>query len=741
MKGEKMNTNENIGLLKEMESLILKLNRASDAYYNGNEIISNFEYDAMYDRLLELETATGVILPDSPTQKVGAMPTAVLGKVRHEFPALSLDKTKDIDMLVTKFAKAEQLSTTLDSRGSGVIISWKCDGSTVVATYEGTQLINLSTRGDGEVGSDITHNASCLNGLPLKIDYPGKLVVRGEALMSYEEFERINSTLTRKYENARNLANATIAMKDAKSVDRRIDFRAFDLVYTDASLPTPDHFPYPFGPDAPGEFLDSMEERFLWLKELGFAVVPYETTSSYALKERLQEWERNAASYEFPVDGLVISLDNRKYALAQPATEHHPHYTVGYALKWKDTTAKTVLRSIEWSDSRTGLFNPVAVFDPVRLEGTSVTRASLHNVSYVLQHDLKIGDRIEIYKANKIIPQLAENLDKKQEWDGSFGKDDLIRHGIPEFCPICSEPLSFDISQEEGSTAKTIVAKCYNPHCGAKLIGKFEHFAARDCMNIMGLSTATLEKLIDLKWLHEFSDLYHLGDTENRDKLQELISMDGFGENSVAKLIDNIEASRKVDFVPFVHSLGIPNIGKGQAKMLKEFLLSEYPNSHDITGNGAGTRISLWEALVQLARENYDFSMISGFGEVLSESLRTYLKTNVIDPMETGATSELLALGEEMDFNDEWKLEADTSTASPIAGKTFVVTGAVNHFPNRAAIHAKIEALGGKTSGSVSKNTSYLINNDISSTSGKNKKAKELGIPIISEEDFIAMIS
>lgn len=671
---------------RSMDELVKTLNQASYVYYNtGNELMSNKEWDQLYNELLHMENETGVVLPDSPTQHAGYTVVSKLRKVKHEFPALSLDKTKDI----TEFPKVFDVN-----KGTAVVM-WKMDGSTVVATYDDGKLTLLATRGNGEEGVDITHNAPYIKGLPMNVNFKGHLVVRGEAVMSYKEFDRINAMLPaeEQYKNPRNLANATISLMDSKKMaEREIWFHAFDRVYVDNAYMQAER---PFF---------TVERQFFakqlaWLQGNGFNVVEHKVSEVYGIIDDMEQFSAKAGNYEFPVDGLVVAANDRTYALAQPGTGHNPNKLVGYAFKWADEEVETTLREIEWSPSRTGLLNPVAIFDPVELEGTTVSRASVHNVSIVKQLQLRIGDKVTVFKANKIIPQISKNI--------SMGGPLTYDESHPVKCPICGAETNPIISDSGAE-----VSVCPNPKCPAKMVGKFVHFCERDCLNIEGMSEATLETFIDAGFIHEFSDLFHL----DRYK-DEIVVMDGFGEKSYQNIVAAAERARNTSFVPFIHALGIPNIGKGQAKLLNTRYHGDVRKLFDD------------------AMRHCTFRDIDGIGDVLEKSLWDWADMNW-NTMTAHKVSEVERLMNEVVFDT---VEA-SSAGDTLAGKTFVITGDVHIYKNRAELQAKIESLGGKTSGSVSSKTSYLINNDVTSTSGKNKKAKELGIPIISEEQFQEMI-
>ena len=643
-----------------------KLAEIKDAYYNGHPIMSDLEYDKLLAKYKELfgseETVGAPIRVDE------------IKKVKHKFPAKSLDKTKDVHKLIETF--------DLNHDGSGlVVLMWKLDGSTIQLTYYQGKLVNAATRGDGLVGQDITHNAPYIHGIPLTIQEQGLVTVRGEATMSYDSFDKLNAQLPDedKYENPRNLANATITMKDSNEMRKRdIDFNAFELVYH------------------PNMQNMNFSQRLGWCRENGFNTVEYELGSVKNTEAAISRWSEKAKDYNIPVDGLVLALENAPYADTLQGTEHHPHQLHGYAFKWADEEKETVLREIKWQPSRTGLLNPVAVFDPVRLEGTTVERASLHNFSIMRNLHIRIGDKITVYKANKIIPQVAENLSDNQN---PYDQSDIDK--VIGCCPECGSKGVLHVSDNGIESVY-----CDNPNCKAKFLDKLVHFCSRGCMDISGLSEATLSKFVELGWITRFSDLYHIDIHE-----LEIKSMEGFGERSYEKLWSGIQKSRYTSFIPFLTALGIPGIGSGQAKLLDKHF--------------DGDIIQLFNA------KNYDFTQIQGFGEVLSKNLNDWIIKNA-------DSEDMLELLNVLEF--EFITEDDTNKSNVLEGKTFVVTGKVIHFNNRDEIHKFIEDNGGKTSGSVTSKTSYLVNNDVTSTSGKNKKAQELNIPIISEEELINMV-
>ena len=673
-----------------MRELVDILNRASEAYYNtGTEIMSNKEYDDMYDALVKMERESGMTLPDSPTQNVGAVVEGKLPEVKLEFPAKSLDKTKDITEFPKIFFDKEKLHEV-----EGAVVMWKLDGSTIVLTYNNGSLESAVTRGNGEVGQLITHNAPYIAGIPKQIPFNGKVVVRGEAVMSFKEFERINRELEEgeeEYKNPRNLANATITISDSRKMrKRKIQFFAFKLVYAEGMT----HLTR-----------KGFWEQMKWLEDMHFATVDRSLVLSVDdLLEKMNEFSNSASDYEYPVDGLVVASNDVFYAQTQPETGHHPNKLIGYAFKWADEVAKTRLKDIEWSPSRTGLLNPVAVFESVELEGTIVSRASIHNVSILKKLRLRIGDEIGVYKANKIIPQISENF--------TTGDALTYSESHPETCPCCGGEVEARISNAGPEAVE--VAVCVNPECPAKHIKKYVHFAERDCMNIDGLSEKTIEKFVDMGFIKEFADIYKLNRYE-----EEITGLEGFGTKSYQKLWKAIEESKSVSFVPFIHALGIPAIGKGQAKLLD----AKYKG--DVAAFFANALL------------HSTFSDIPGFGDILEKNIWNWADQYLVwINGEKEADTTIQELLKYITFEEK---EQNEGTA--LLGKIFVITGSLMHFSNREELVAVIEKNGGKVSGSVSAKTSYLINNDVTSTSGKNKKAKELNVPIISEDDFLKMLA
>ncbi|MBR6403439.1 MAG: NAD-dependent DNA ligase LigA [Eubacterium sp.] len=645
--------------IARIKELIDVLNDASRAYYAEDvEIMSNFEYDKLYDELMQLEEETGTVFANSPTQNVGYEVVSELPKEKHPSQMLSLNKTKDVDELVSWLGDKDGL------------LSWKMDGLTVVLTYEGGKLVKAVTRGNGEVGEVITPNAKTFVNLPKSISYNGKLTIRGEAIITYSDFEKINSEIEdvdAKYKNPRNLCSGSVRQLSSEiTAKRHVRFYAFSMVD-------------PEDTELVDSFENSFEKRFEYLKGLGFEVVQFERVTGVSLPDAVKSFSSRIPSNEFPTDGLVLSYDDIAYGRSLGTTAKFPRNAI--AFKWKDEEAETVLRDIEWSPSRTGLINPVAIFDTVDLEGTDVSRASLHNITYVRDMKLGIGDRIKVYKANMIIPQISENLTKS----GNIT--------IPDACPACGGEVV--IKNEKG----TETLNCVNPKCPAKNIKLFTLFVSRNAMNIDGMSEATMETFIDHGLLRGLSDIYHL--EEHKEKI---VALEGFGEKSYNKLISAIEASRKADMAGFLYGLGIPGFGVANAKLVVKAYKS------DINAIMNATE----EELVE----------IDQVGNVLAGDFVSYFA-------DESKRAEVEKLLKEIEFVIE-----ENTAEQDLEGMTFVITGSLETYPNRDALKKEIEDRGGKVAGSVSAKTSCLINNDIDSNSSKNKKAKSLGIPIITEEMF-----
>lgn len=639
-----------------MQELIRLLNRASEAYYaRDEEIMSNYEYDALYDELVRLEEETGTVLSDSPTTKVGYEAVDDLPKETHEKPMLSLGKTKD----------REELKAWLKDREG--ILSWKLDGLTIVLTYRDGRLVKGVTRGNGEVGEVVTNNVKVFKNVPLKIPYQGELIIRGEAVITYSDFEMLNQKITdadARYKNPRNLCSGSVRqLNNEITAQRNVRLYAFSLVRAEDV-----------------DFNNSFEQQFLFLKEQGFSVVEYKKVDAETLPDAVAWFEGQIEQNDIPSDGLVLSLEDIAYGESLGRTAKFPRNAI--AFKWADEIRETTLLKIEWSPSRTGLINPVAVFEPIELEGTTVSRASVHNVSIMKELKLGIGDRVTVYKANMIIPQIAENLTKSGDMP------------IPETCPVCGGRTEVKQMNDTESLY------CVNPDCEAKKIKAFSHFVSRDAMNIDGLSEATLEKIIGLGLIHEYADIYKL--SRHKDVI---VEMEGFGEKSYQNLMESIDRTRETTISRLLNALGIPGIGLANAKMIaKEW-------EHDMEG-------------IRQASEE-ELSGVEGIGEILAHSFCEYMR----DPIKKEGLDHLLA---ELHLSKPKASEEEQT----LAGRVFVITGDLMHYANRNELKEIIENKGGKVTGSVTSKTTCLINNDIMSASGKNKKAKELGIPIISEEEF-----
>ena len=712
-----------------MQQLVNELNKASDAYYNGrDEIMSNKEWDAKFDQLAALEAETGIVLLDSPTKKVSADDTKGK-KVQHEFPALSLAKTKLVSEL-EKWAESRI-----------VHMSWKLDGLTLVLTYDNGKLTRIVTRGNGTIGTDITKLKDGIRNVPKTIAFPGHLVVRGEAVISYEDFNRINSEIENeedRYKNPRNLAAGTLNLDDIEEVKRRnISLISFTPVYMDKNAMSEE--------DAARFDVNSWSDRMDYLDKLGFTTVERMECDRHTMEQEVRTFTDRINDFPYPVDGLVICYDDWAYSQSGSVTGHHATRS-GFAFKWQDETAETVIRDIEWSDSRTGLFNPVAVFDPVELCGTTVSRASLFNLSYVNMKDIKIGDRVTVFKANMIVPQVDENFDAEEFNMDTSLSETFKRYNIPTVCPHCGRNLGLY------KTDNAVTVKCINSSCPAKLIGQLTHFCERDCMNVMGISKSKLQQLIDFGIVTDLPSLLNLyteynitGDISFTDEFgtdQLLSKQDGWGKDSVTNLAKGLQdACEHANFIGFMHAMGIPNVGKGQAKLLAPAIINWVRENPDGAAESISSQDNLVDALAVMVYNEYDFTQIDGFGEIIADSLTSWVDDKLVGPWcryepDTDVTDALKYIR----FIDTYEDYVKDTSGSPIDGKTFVITGSVNYYANRDALKAEIESLGGKVSGSVSKNTDYLINNDVTSTSGKNKKAKELGVAIISEDDYRNLI-
>ena len=645
--------------LERIKELVELLNKAGKSYYSeGQEIMSNYEYDAMYDELKKLEEETGCVLSNSPTVNVGYEVLSELPKERHDSPMLSLDKTKD----------REALRDWLGEQKG--VLSWKLDGLTIVLTYEDGKLSKAVTRGNGEIGEIITNNARVFKNVPVTIPYKGKLVLRGEAIITYSDFNRINEEIPEmdaKYKNPRNLCSGSVRQLNNKiTKERNVNFFAFALVSADNV-----------------DFKNSRAYQFEWLKKQGFEVVEYKMVDRDNIIDTIAWFEKTIVNNDFPSDGLVIIYDDIAYGESLGRTAKFPRNAM--AFKWTDETADTVLRQIEWSASRTGLINPVAIFDPVELEGTKVSRASVHNISIMEGLKLGIGDNIRVFKANMIIPQIAANLTES----GNIS--------VPEVCPVCGQPTRIS----EVNDVKTLY--CDNPECQAKHVKSFALLVSRDALNIDGLSEATLEKFIQKGFIKDKTGIFHL------DKFKdEIVAMEGFGEKSYANLIEAVEKAKDTDLVRVLYGLGIDNIGLSTAKLIVKKLKGDPQAVLSVT-----------------AQELTD---IDGIGEVIAEAFVRYFAD------EKKKEEYIRLLGEV-----RLKEIEESQETEELAGKTFVITGNVTHFANRKELKELIERMGGKVTGSVTGNTSYLINNDSMSQSTKNKTAAKLGVPVITEEEFITL--
>lgn len=645
----------------QMRALVDRLNEAGKKYYSEDvEIMSNAEYDELYDRLAEMEKETGIVMADSPTVNVGYEVVDFLPKEAHESPMLSLDKTKD----------PEALAAWLD--GQKGLLSWKLDGLTVVLTYEGGKLQKAVTRGNGQIGEVITPNARMFVNIPLEIPCRGKVVVRGEAFIRYSDFEEINRKIPEveaKYKNPRNLCSGSVRQLDSRiTKERKVNVQIFSLSTAEDES------------GAAVDFGNSAEGRMKWIESQGFDVVESVIVDGDSIAEVIQEFEKRIPEMDIPSDGLVLTYEDIAYGQSLGSTAKFPRHSI--AFKWQDETAETVLREIEWSPSRTGLINPVAVFEPVELEGSTVSRASVHNVSILKELGIVPGSRITVYKANMIIPQIKENLSGAGQVE------------VPEICPVCGGKT--EIRRE----ADVETLHCTDPECPAKKIKSFALFVSRDALDIGNISEATLEKLVDMGFIKEYSDIFRLDRYKDR-----IVEMEGFGEKSYENLVEAAEKARHTETARLIYGLGIPGIGVANGKALAKAAGMDFRKVMEMTE----------EELVA----------IDGVGDVMAEAVRSYFR-NEENLRQIGNLLEIL----EFEDNEE-------EASADLEGMTFVVTGSLAHFENRNALKAEIEKRGGKVAGSVSSKTAFLINNDVNSQSSKNKKARELGVEIISEADFM----
>ena len=654
--------------VERIKWLVRELNKHRDAYYNDSRpTISDEEYDKMFDELQSLEKDTGIIMSNSPTQTVGYEVKSELQKVKHSHPMLSLDKTKSEDDLI-KFAGDKDC-----------ILSLKMDGLTVSVTYVDGKLTKAETRGNGEVGEDITHNAKVFENIPLTIDYKGRFEIEGEAIITYNDFEKINNTLPedKKYKNPRNLVSGSVRQLDSGiAAKRHIKFIAWKVPLMEEN-----------------NLSNSFLYRLNYARCLGFEVVPfltYTNNDKETLSLIIESLKNGANVNSYPIDGLVLALNDIQYGESLGMTGHHPKHSI--AFKFYDEEVETTLLDIEWSMGKSGQLTPVAIFESVELDGTTVSRASIHNVSILTKLDLQVGDTITVYKSNQIIPQIRENLSAKNR-ESSYIQ-------IPSYCPVCGHQTEIIKDND------TEILMCANPSCKGKLLGRLSHFVSKKGMDIDGLSDETLKKFIELGWAKNISDIYNLPTHFN-----ELSKMNGFGKKSVVKLQTSIEQSKTTDLQHFIAALSIPNIGTSQSKEL----CKTFKTWDDFSAAGFG---------------NYDFSQLEGFGAVLNSNIHTWFDTMYKE-------DQIDQLARNITFTEN---ENSISTEI-LKGKTFVITGSLEHYKNREELKSVIERNGGKVSGSISKNTFALINNNINSTSSKNKKANSLGVQIISEEDFIQLIS
>ncbi|MFR4987048.1 MAG: NAD-dependent DNA ligase LigA [Lachnospirales bacterium] len=645
-------------MIEEIKQLVDKLNKARKAYYQESyEIMSDFEYDKLYDKLEALEKETGIILSNSPTQQVGYIVLSELKKVKHNKKMLSLDKTKEI-------SKIEDFLNTKEG-----LLSFKMDGLTIVLTYEDGALVSAVTRGNGEIGEDITHNCKMFKNIPLKIPFKEELIIRGEALISFEDFENVNEKLDieEKYKNPRNLCSGTVRqLNNEITKDRNVSFLAFSIVKCNKKF-------------------NLKSEQLNYLKSLGFETVKYALVNKSNVSKTISDFENMIKTNKFATDGLVITFDEIEYSNSLGETSKFPKDSI--AFKWADDLATTTLIDVEWNTSRTGLINPIAIFEPVELEGTTVNRASLHNISIIKNLKLGIGDTIKVYKANMIIPQIAENETNS----------DTLK--IPAKCNACNHKAEI-IQIRDG-----LALKCTNPNCIAKVINGIVHYVSRDAMNITDFSKATIEKFINNKFITNYTDIYNLENFKN-----DIINMQGFGEKSYNNIINAIENSKNTTLPNFIYSLGIEHIGLSNAKTLCKYFNYDFDKIKNATLD--------------------EIVAIDGFGEIMANSLINYFS----DKENIELINKVFPL---LKLSDS--INAKTNNKS-IQNKIFVITGDLQSFKNRKELQQKIEDLGGKVTGNVSTKTDYLINNDKTSTSSKNKKAKELNITIINEEDFLKML-
>ena len=659
--------------LKRIKELTHQLNQYRDSYYNDSvSEISDHEYDDLFDELKKLEEETNIVMTNSPTHTVGYEVKSKLEKVKHSHPMLSLDKTKSVDDL-KKFAADKNC-----------LLMCKMDGLTVLLTYENGELIQAETRGNGEEGEIITHNARVFENIPIHIDYTGHLEVEGEAIITYGDFERTNSKLpeNEKYKNPRNLVSGSVRQLDSNiAAQRHIKFIAWKVPKIEDS-----------------KYDKYFAKKLEQVKELGFDIVPYIIYFEDTVENRVALLKNTAKELGYPIDGLVMTYNDISYGESLGTTGHHPKHSLAY--KFYDDIYPTRLLDVEFTMGKTGVLTPTAVFEPVEIDGTMVERASLHNLSIMRELGVEfIGQEINVYKANQIIPQI-HSAKTIMPFKDTEDKEEIESIVIPNRCPICGSDT--DIPNDND----TEVLICTNPDCKGKLLGKLSHFVSKNAINIDGLSEQTLQKFIDLGWLNSFKDIYYLSDHK-----EEMCKLDGFGKKSVNKLLESIEKSRNTTLDRFIYGLCIPLIGRTASKVITKEFNNQAEEFYDIWCHG------------------YDFTKLGDFGDAMNNSMKVFIRDNY------GWIAELIG---EFNFRES---DNNGNIRQVLGGKTFVITGSLKAYKNREELVSVIERNGGKVSGSVSAKTSYLINNDVASTSGKNKKAHDLGIPIISEGEFIQMIT
>lgn len=679
--------------IDEAKELVKELNLYCDAYYNRSEsLVSDEEYDKKFDMLIEFEKETGIVFSNSPTHSVGYEVISKLDKVKHSHPMLSLNKTKSIDDLISFIGNRN------------CVFSLKMDGLTILLTYDNGKLIRAETRGNGIEGEDITHNAITFENIPLTISYKGKLEVEGEAIITYDDFNKINEELSKdkQYKNPRNLASGSVRQLDSKiTAQRHLKFIAWKVPYIENEI---EWYDEETGENVTTKTLSSYANKLKCIKELGFDIVPYTTHTTFsdrtkqALEKTIEMLKGVAKEFSYPIDGLVMTYNDTSYAESLGNTDHHPKHSI--AFKFYDDIEETILTDVEWQVGKSGHITPVAIFKPVDIDGTIVERASLHNLSIFNDFKLSIGDRITVYKANQIIPKIKENLSIKDKQNKN-----VIYIDYPELCPVCGKHTLVDKNNNSD------VLTCSNPHCKGKILSRLSHFISKEAMNIDGLSESTLEKLLDLDCIT--SGLWSIYDLHDyKDYLYKTEGY-GFGKKSIDKLLANIEKSRTTTLDRLINGLSIPSIGKVASKNISKHFNGSFAEFNKAISNGS-----------------YDWTVIDDFGEVTANNIKHYF----LDEANVAEYRELVSML-------VFETPEPQSQSNTLEGKTIVITGSLTCFKNRQALVDVIEQNGGKVASSVSKKTDYLINNDINSSSSKNKKAKSLDVPIITEEDFLKIIS